>query len=111
MFIEDVSKSIFFVYQLIFFVVILQRNSKKNMCHMKKKLTHTIHRVYQWIKDEISAHPVVLYAYADCLYRFGLIADSERIFNRCVWAYGQRDNLKQVRLTWRIMKQRFQYAA
>ena len=71
---------------------------------MKKKLTHTIHRVYQWIKDEISAHPVVLYAYAECLYRFGLIADSERIFNRCVWAYGQRDDLKQVRLTWRIMK-------
>lgn len=78
---------------------------------MKKSLSHTIHQVYQWIKDEISAHPVVLYAYADCLYRFGLIADSERIFNRCVWAYGQRDNLKQVRLTWRVMKQRFNYAA
>ncbi len=78
---------------------------------MKKRLKHHIQRVHQRIKKEISSHPVVLYVYAECLYRFGLIADSERIFNRCVWAYGQRDDLKQVRLTWRVMKQRFNYAA
>lgn len=76
---------------------------------MKRKLTHLIHQVHQRIKEEISAHPIVLYVYAECLYRFGLIVDSERVFNRCVWAYGQRDDLKQVRLTWRVMKQRFNY--
>lgn len=78
---------------------------------MKKKLTHLILQVYRRIKEEISSNPIVLYVYAECLYRFGLIADAERIFNRCVWAYGQRDDLKQVRLTWRVMKQRFNYAA
>lgn len=77
---------------------------------MKKSLSQTIQRVHQRIKKEISSHPVVLYVYAECLYRFGLISDSEHIFNRCIWAYGQRDDLKQVRLTWRIMKQRFNYA-
>lgn len=78
---------------------------------MKTKLPQLIHQVYQWIQDEIFTHPVVLYAYAESLFRFGYIADSERIFNRCVWAYGQRDDLKQVRLTWRVMKQRFNYVA
>ena len=78
---------------------------------MKTKLTQLIRQVYQRIKEEISAHPFVLYVYAECLFRLGLIADAERIFNRCVWAYGQRDDLKQVRLTWRVMKQRFNYAA
>ena len=78
---------------------------------MKTKLTQLIHQVYQRNKETISSHPIVLYIYAECLYQIGLIADSERIFNRCVWAYGQRDDLKQVRLTWRVMKQRFNYAA
>lgn len=78
---------------------------------MKKSLSQTIHRVYQRIKEEISSHPVILHVYAEFLYRFGLVTDSERIFNRCIWAYGQRDDLKQVRLTWRIMKQRFNYEA
>lgn len=78
---------------------------------MKTKLTHLIYQMYQRNKETISSHPIVLYVYAECLYRFGLIADSERIFNRCVWAYGQSDDLKQVRLTWRVMKQRFNYAA
>lgn len=78
---------------------------------MKTKLTHLTHQVYQRIKETISSHPDVLYVYAEFLYRLGLVADSEHIFNRCVWAYGQRDALKQVRLTWRVMKQRFNYAA
>jgi hypothetical protein len=76
---------------------------------MKKRLKHHIQRVHQRIKEEISSHPLILYVYAECLYRFGLISDSEHIFNRCIWAYGQRDDLKQVRLTWRVMKQRFNY--
>ena len=56
---------------------------------------------------ENEVQPSFLDTYAECLYGLGRKQEAERMYQKCMEAYGNNDESRMIRITWMKMKQKF----